>query len=80
MFPEIKGGTQMQPKKIGGTCGKKFENPCATSWRLFTGDPERKQSYSPFLDDDEWDHHEYDEDADADDIRDDDSSLTLDTE
>ena len=29
MFPEIEGGTQMQPKKIGGTWGKRFENPCS---------------------------------------------------
>ena len=27
MFPEIEGDTQMQPKDIGGTLGKKFENP-----------------------------------------------------
>ena len=28
MFPEIEVGTQMQPKNIGGTWEKKFENPC----------------------------------------------------
>ena len=28
MFPEIEGGTRMQLRKIGGTWGKKFENPC----------------------------------------------------
>ena len=28
MFPEIEGGTQMQPKIIGGTWRKMFENPC----------------------------------------------------
>ena len=26
MLPEIEGGTQMQPKIIGGTWEKKFEN------------------------------------------------------
>ena len=27
MFPEIEGGTQMQPKKIGGTWGKSLRTP-----------------------------------------------------
>jgi len=27
MFPKIEGRTQMWPKQIGGTWGKKFENP-----------------------------------------------------
>ena len=27
MFPEIEGGAQTQPNKIGGTWKKKFENP-----------------------------------------------------
>ena len=31
MFPEIEGGTQMQPKKFDGTWGKKFENPWSTA-------------------------------------------------
>ena len=30
MFPEIEGGTHMQPKIIGGTWEKMFENPCSS--------------------------------------------------